>query len=107
MHFIALYTTLTLPALVSRLAQVLTFPLIGNYGVPDPTLMDANGLPIYFESTDIHIAGLVVSSYSWEHSHWTAKHSLGDWLAKAGVPAIYGVDTRNITKMIRETGAGE
>ena len=81
---------------------VLTYPLIGNYGVPDDDLKDQHGLPIYFESSEIHIAGLVVSSYSWEHSHWTAKQSLGDWLARAGVPAIYGVDTRAVTKMIRE-----
>ena len=84
---------------------VLTFPLIGNYGVPDMDLLDEHGLPIYFESSNVHIAGLVVSSYSWEHSHWTAKQSLGDWLARAGVPGIYGVDTRAVTKLIRETGA--
>lgn len=84
---------------------VLTFPLIGNYGVPDETLTDDYGLPTYFESRDIHIAGLVVSSYSWEHSHWAAFKSLAKWLKDNGVPGIYGVDTRALTKKLREAGA--
>ncbi|GMI16052.1 hypothetical protein TrLO_g1425 [Triparma laevis f. longispina] len=62
---------------------VLTFPLIGNYGVPDENDVDAHGLPTYFESNEIHIAGLIVSSYSFEHSHWTATRSLSDWLKKS------------------------
>jgi carbamoyl-phosphate synthase/aspartate carbamoyltransferase len=84
---------------------VLTFPLIGNYGVPDESLQDEYGLPTYFESREIHIAGLVVSSYSWEHSHWAAHKSLADWLKANNVPGIYGVDTRALTMKIRETGA--
>ncbi|KAJ2506586.1 Carbamoyl-phosphate synthase, partial [Coemansia sp. RSA 2049] len=85
---------------------VLTYPLIGNYGVPshdviDPILKD---LPAYFESNQIHIAGLVVGQASAEFSHHLAKTSLGDWLRREGVPAIYGVDTRAITKRIREEG---
>ena len=84
---------------------VLTFPLIGNYGVPDETEMDKWGLPVHFESRNIHIAGLIVSSYSWEHSHWTARSSLASWLKKHNVPAMYGVDTRALTKKIRDAGA--
>jgi len=84
---------------------VLTYPLIGNYGVPDESVTDELGLPLYFESKDIHITGLIVSSYSWEHSHWTAQRSLGDWLTKNGVPGIYGVDTRALTKKLREYGS--
>ncbi|KAJ2800230.1 Carbamoyl-phosphate synthase, partial [Coemansia guatemalensis] len=85
---------------------VLTYPLIGNYGVPshdvlDPLLKD---LPAYFESNQIHIAGLVVGQASAEFSHHLASSSLGDWLKREGVPAIYGVDTRAITKRIREEG---
>ncbi|KAJ2612883.1 Carbamoyl-phosphate synthase [Coemansia sp. RSA 1804] len=85
---------------------VLTYPLIGNYGVPshdviDPILKD---LPAYFESNQIHIAGLVVGQASAEFSHHLAETSLGDWLRREGVPAIYGVDTRAITKRIREEG---
>jgi carbamoylphosphate synthase small subunit len=83
---------------------VLTFPLIGNYGVPDTSLLDEHGLPHYFESHGVHIAGLVVSSYSWEHSHWAAHVSLSSWLQKNGIPGIYGVDTRALTIKIRESG---
>lgn len=84
---------------------VLTYPLIGNYGVPDESVKDAHGLPLYFESKEIHIAGLVVSSYSWEHSHWAAQKSLADWLKESNIPAIYGVDTRQLTKELREHGS--
>ena len=84
---------------------VLTFPLIGNYGVPDESIKDSLGLPKYFESAQIHIAGLIVSSYSWEHSHWTAQKSLSEWLEENHVPAIYGIDTRELTKKLREHGS--
>jgi len=84
---------------------VLTYPLIGNYGVPDSSVVDSHGLPLYFESSKIHVAGLVVSSYSWEHSHWAAKKSLSEWLTEHGIVGVYGVDTRSLTKKIREAGA--
>jgi len=84
---------------------VLTYPLVGNYGVPDESVIDDHGLPKYFESNGIHIAGLVVSSYSWEHSHWAAQKSLSKWLSDNNIPAVYGVDTRALTKKIRECGA--
>lgn len=83
---------------------VLTFPLIGNYGVPDTLLLDEHGLPHNFESNEVHIAGLVVSSYSWAHSHWAAHSSLSSWLQKNAIPGIYGVDTRALTIKIRESG---
>jgi len=84
---------------------VLTYPLIGNYGVPDESITDDYGLPRYFESGNIHIAGLVVSSYSWQHSHWAAQKSLSKWLTDHNVPALYGVDTRALTKQLRERGS--
>ncbi|KAJ1996108.1 Carbamoyl-phosphate synthase, partial [Coemansia thaxteri] len=62
------------------------------------------GLPAYFESNQIHVAALVVGQASAEFSHHLATSSLGDWLKREGVPAIYGVDTRAITKRIREEG---
>lgn len=83
---------------------VSTFPLIGNYGVPHDS-KDANGLPLFYESDRIHIAGLVISDYSFEYSHWNAQLSLGDWLKKYEVPGIYDIDTRALTKIIREKGA--
>ncbi|KAH7910796.1 hypothetical protein BJ138DRAFT_67433 [Hygrophoropsis aurantiaca] len=83
---------------------VLTYPLIGNYGVPArPKAND--GLPEDFESSRIHIAALVVGSYSEDFSHFLAASSLGAWLKENNVPAIYGVDTRAITKKIREKGS--
>jgi carbamoyl-phosphate synthase small subunit len=83
---------------------VLTYPLIGNYGVPDETVKDECGLPSNFESSEIHITGLVVSSYSWQHSHWAARKSLSEWLCANNIPAIHGIDTRDLTKKLREHG---
>ncbi|KAF2645706.1 carbamoyl-phosphate synth [Massarina eburnea CBS 473.64] len=87
---------------------VITFPLIGNYGVPSRTEMDSllKDIPAYFEAKEIHIAGLVVAAYAGEDfSHYLATSSLGTWLKEQGVPAITGVDTRALTKRIREAGS--
>ncbi len=87
---------------------VMTFPLVGNYGVPSRETMDEllKDLPAHFESSEIHIAGLVTASYSGEEfSHFLATSSLGTWLKEQGVPAMYGVDTRVLTKRIREHGS--
>eukprot|EP00494_Astrolonche_serrata_P025482 UN25743 len=83
---------------------VITYPLIGNYGVPDDEL-DGFGLPKYFESDKIHVSGLIITDYSHEHSHWQSNRSLGDWLKKYKIPALYGCDTREITKKIRTKGS--
>ncbi len=82
---------------------VMTYPLVGNYGVPGD-VRDEYGLLKFFESEGIHVSGLVVTDYAAEYSHWNAVKSLGDWLREHGIPAIYGVDTREITKIIREKG---
>ena len=74
---------------------VLTYPLVGNYGVPDKKT---------WESGKMQIAGLVVSEYSENYSHHEAKQSLSEWLKASGVPAITGVDTRALTKKLREHG---
>ena len=87
---------------------VITFPLVGNYGVPSRETMDEllKDLPAYFEASQIHIAGLITASYSGEEfSHYLATSSLGTWLKEQGVPALYGVDTRALTKRIREEGS--
>ncbi|MFH1848771.1 MAG: glutamine-hydrolyzing carbamoyl-phosphate synthase small subunit [archaeon] len=81
---------------------VLTFPLIGNYGVPGDERAD--GIPKNFESDKIHISGLIITSYSDEYSHWNAKRSLGEWLKEQGIPALCGIDTRALTKRLREKG---
>lgn len=87
---------------------VITFPLVGNYGVPSRKERDSvlPDLPAHFEASEIHIAGLVVASYSGEdYSHHLAESSLGAWLKEQNVPAIYGVDTRALTKRIRDRGS--
>jgi carbamoyl-phosphate synthase small subunit len=81
---------------------VLTYPLIGNYGVPGKVIREQ--LSEYFESDHVHISGLVISGYSAEYSHWNALESLSDWLCEHGVPGLSGVDTRAITKLLRERG---
>lgn len=81
---------------------VLTYPLIGNYGVPESEII--NGLDEWFESSGIKITGLVVSEYSASYQHWSAKKSLGQWLTEHNVPGLYGIDTRMLTKQLREEG---
>lgn len=87
---------------------VITFPLVGNYGVPSRETMDEliRDLPAHFESSQIHIAGLVAATYSGEdYSHYLATSSLGTWLKEQDIPAMYAVDTRALTKHIREKGS--
>eukprot|EP01035_Chromulina_nebulosa_P039088 gene39088-52817_t len=91
---------------------VLTSPMIGNYGVPSTDSRDdlgdpsgLNGLSSFLESEKIHVAGLIVTDYSADFSHWNANKSLGRWLQESGVPALCGVDTRKLTKKIREFGS--
>ena len=82
---------------------VTTFPLIGNYGVPD-TGVGNDGLPLFMESDRIHPKALVVADYSEQYSHWNAKESLASWLKRERIPAITGIDTRRLTKVLREHG---
>ncbi len=89
----------------SYLGQILTitFPLVGNYGVPKDTFTD--GISDFNESDRVQVSGLIVSDYSKEYSHWNAEKSLGDWLKEYNVPGIYGIDTRELTKILREKGS--
>ncbi|XP_071403791.1 multifunctional protein CAD isoform X4 [Pithys albifrons albifrons] len=82
---------------------VLTYPLVGNYGVPrdEP---DAFGLSRWFESSKIHVAALVVGECTETPSHWSASLSLDQWLKEQNIPGLEGVDTRALTKKIREKG---
>lgn len=81
---------------------VLTYPLIGNYGVPGKEM--ENNMEKFYESYSLHISGLIISDYSFEYSHWNAHMSLADWLKAEKVPGIYGIDTRALTKRLREKG---
>ena len=89
----------------SYFGQILisTYPLIGNYGVPNDKIV--NGLPEIFESSKIQVNGFVISDYSFEYSHWNAKKSLSDWLVEYKIPGIFGLDTRALTKKLREKGS--
>lgn len=86
--------SLTDPSYAGQIA-VLTFPLIGNYGVPGK---------LFWESERIHPEALIVSDYSESFSHWNAVESLGDWLKRENIPGITGIDTRALTKRLRESG---
>ena len=81
---------------------VLTYPLIGNYGIPGKNRED--NILKFFESEKIQVQGLIISNYSESYSHWNAKKSLSDWMKEYSVPGIYGVDTRELTKKLRKKG---
>ena len=80
---------------------VTTYPLIGNYGVPET---GGEPLPKFMENERIHVKGLVVADYSEKYSHWNAKESLAEWLKREKIPAITGIDTRRLTQRLRESG---
>nr|XP_020663975.1 CAD protein [Pogona vitticeps] len=94
---------LTDPSYKSQIL-VLTYPLVGNYGVP-PDELDKYGISRWFESSRIHVAALIVGECSRNPSHWSATRSLDQWLQEKGVPGLEGVDTRALTKRIREKGS--
>lgn len=83
---------------------VMTYPLVGNYGVPVQQ-SDQYGLPMGFESERIQVAGLIVSEVSLRYSHHAAVRSLSDWLKDEGIPGLSGVDTRSLTRRLRERGS--
>lgn len=84
--------------------MVLTYPLIGNYGVPSRELA-GNGLSRFMETDRIHPEAIVVSDYSYEYSHWNAVGSLAEWLKEEQVVGVTGIDTRALTKLLREKGS--
>src|SRR6185436_12976457 len=81
---------------------VTTYPLVGNYGVPAPRPKGSVAAP--YESDSIQVQGLVVQTYVDAYSHHAATRSLGAWLASEGVPGITGIDTRTLTRKLREHG---
>jgi len=93
--------TLTDPSYFGQIL-VETYPLIGNYGVPNKSEKD--GILQFFESDKIQIRALIVNDYSFEFSHWSAEKSLSDWLIEEKIPAIYGIDTRALTRKLRDKG---
>ena len=92
--------SLTDPSYLNQVL-VLTYPLIGNYGISEPNY-DEYGIDKIFESNNIHIKALVVGEYNPKYSHWRGKKSLGEWLEENGIIGISGIDTRELVKIIRE-----
>jgi carbamoyl-phosphate synthase/aspartate carbamoyltransferase/dihydroorotase len=88
----------------SRQSLVLTYPLVGSYGVPDDNVVDSFGLPKYFESSKIYPRALIVDEYISDSSHWNSTKTLETWLKEHMVVGISGIDTREVTKLIREHG---
>jgi carbamoyl-phosphate synthase small subunit len=84
--------------------QILTFtyPLVGNYGVPDK--QTHLGFPLHFESDHIQPQGVIIHELCHEPFHWASTRTLDKWLTDEGVPGIYGIDTRRLTKKLRTHG---
>jgi carbamoyl-phosphate synthase small subunit len=86
--------TFTDPSYLGQIV-VMTAPMIGNYGVNEEDM----------ESPHPQVSGVVVRELSRHSSSWRATHTLDEWLASAGVPLIEGIDTRRLTRHLRERGA--
>lgn len=93
--------TLTDPSYAGQIL-VATYPLIGNYGVP-PKIYEKS-LLLHFESDKIHSKALIVADYSENYSHWNAERSLSDWMEEEKIPGIFGIDTRALTRKLRDSG---
>lgn len=94
--------SLTDPSYAGQL-MTLTYPLVGNYGVP-PFTIAPDGIATFMESDKIYASAIIVADYSEEYSHWNAVESLADWLKREHMPGITGIDTRQLTKVLREHG---
>lgn len=84
--------SLTDPANFDKIV-VFTVPMVGNYGVSPE-----------YQSEKIYAKAVVVSDYSAHYSHWSADKSLGEWLKEQKIPALFGVDTRELSRVIRDNG---
>lgn len=95
--------TLTDPSYSGQILTI-TYPLVGNYGVPDPSIKDNDGISQFFESSKIQVRGLVIHELSLTASHWNLSMTLDEWFYKEKIPGIYGIDTRELTKRLRTDG---
>ncbi|HIH99653.1 MAG TPA: glutamine-hydrolyzing carbamoyl-phosphate synthase small subunit [Nitrosopumilus sp.] len=82
----------------------LTYPLVGNYGVPDPSVNDEDGISKFFESNKIQVRGLVIHELSLTASHWNLSMTLDEWMYNEKIPGISGIDTRALTMKLRNSG---
>ncbi len=86
--------SLTDPSFAGQILNF-TYPLIGNWGVPSKK---------HWESSKIHVAGVVISDMTTNPNHWQMEKTLDAWLKEQKVPAVVGIDTRELTKKLRESG---
>jgi carbamoyl-phosphate synthase small subunit len=86
--------TFTDPSYLGQIV-VMTAPMIGNYGVNEEDM----------ESPHPQVSGVVVRELSRHTSNWRATRSLDEWLGSAGIPVLEGIDTRRLTRHLRERGA--
>ena len=93
--------TMTDPSYAGQII-VLTYPLIGNYGIPNQKI--EKNLLKHFESRKIFLKAIVVSRLT-KHHHWAAETSLQDWMKTHKVAGIQGIDTRMLTKKLRTQGS--
>lgn len=84
---------------------VTTYPILGNYGVPSQAPESEKGMSRYFESASIHCRAIVCQDYSFVPSHWQSERSLSEWLKEEKIPGVYGIDTRALTRLLREKGS--
>lgn len=82
---------------------ITTYPILGSYGVPPEGEKDS--VSRYYESDRIHCRAIVAQDYSWDPSHWQADRSLAQWLRDEKIPGIFGIDTRALTKHLRDKGS--
>ena len=94
--------TLTDPSYWGQIV-IMTHPLVGNYGVP-PWEKDKYGITKYFESDSLKVTGYVVNECCKHPTHYQSVKSLDDFLNEQGVPGIEWIDTRAVTKILREEG---
>lgn len=94
--------TMTDPSYAGQIL-VFTYPLIGNYGIPKQKIIDQ--MQAYFEANHICVKGIIISYLTKEYSHWNAVESLDEWMKEQKIPGIYGVDTRALTKKLRDQGS--
>ncbi len=81
-----------------------TYPLIGNYGVPDYSNHDEFSLPAHFESSKIQTNGVIINELCESPSHWSSTRTFDDWLKSEEITGICNIDTRSLTLKIRESG---
>ena len=93
---------LTDPSYLEQIV-VMTYPIIGSYGVPSFSRCDKHGIPLHFESETIKVKGYAVHSLS-DPSHWSSEKTIQEWLEEERVPGISGLDTRALTRKIRANG---